>query len=233
MINQAIEEATIEDLAVLVLDELHMIDDPHRGYLLEPLVSKVRSLEQDVQIIGMSATLSNVEELAKWLDAAWYESDYQAVPVAEYLVHEDKVYSANEPGSYRSSPHKSLKALRVVEPSRERELSKAKHNAVVSLAMETVLAGYGVLVFCSSRLGCQITASLIARASPIPNPSVSVQRQEVLDTLRSLMNVELDNDLEQAIPMGVGFHRRAFPCILSVADKCRCWHDERRKGYYC
>ena len=226
MINQAIEEARIEDLAVLVLDELHMIDDPHRGYLLEPLVSKIRSLEQDVQIIGMSATLSNVEELAKWLDAAWYESDYQAIPVAEYLVHENKIYSTNEIGPYRTSSHKSLKALRVVEPSREKELSKSKHNVVVALAMETVDAGYGVLVFCSSRLGCQITATLIARASPIPKFSTSVQRQEVLDTLRSLMNVELDNDLEQTIPMGVGFHRKVLSCVFSPANRCRCWDDE-------
>lgn len=41
----------------MVLDELHMIDDDHRGYLLELMTSKLLSLEQAVQIIGMSATL--------------------------------------------------------------------------------------------------------------------------------------------------------------------------------
>lgn len=40
-----------------MLDELHMIDDDHRGYLLELIATKLLSLDQSVKIIGMSATL--------------------------------------------------------------------------------------------------------------------------------------------------------------------------------
>lgn len=58
MINSAIEECSIGDLGVVVLDELHMLDDEHRGYLLELMVTKLLLLQQDVQIVGMSATLS-------------------------------------------------------------------------------------------------------------------------------------------------------------------------------
>jgi replicative superfamily II helicase len=42
----------------VVLDELHMLDDEHRGYLLELMVTKLLLLQQDIQIVGMSATLS-------------------------------------------------------------------------------------------------------------------------------------------------------------------------------
>lgn len=58
LINTAVEECTIGDLGVVVLDELHMLDDEHRGYILELLVTKLLLLRQDIQIIGMSATLS-------------------------------------------------------------------------------------------------------------------------------------------------------------------------------
>lgn len=58
MINAAIEECTIDQLGVLVLDELHMLDDDHRGYLVELMATKLMSLDQGTQIIGMSATLS-------------------------------------------------------------------------------------------------------------------------------------------------------------------------------
>lgn len=58
MINTAIEERSIADLGVVVLDELHMLDDEHRGYLLELMVTKLLLLQQDIQIVGMSATLS-------------------------------------------------------------------------------------------------------------------------------------------------------------------------------
>lgn len=57
LVNTAIEQCTIDDLGVVVLDELHMIDDEHRGYLMELLATKILSLEQSVQIVGMSATL--------------------------------------------------------------------------------------------------------------------------------------------------------------------------------
>ena len=57
--NTAIEECTVSQLRCVVLDELHMIDDAHRGYLLELMTTKLLSLdtEQAIQIIAMSATL--------------------------------------------------------------------------------------------------------------------------------------------------------------------------------
>lgn len=56
--NTAIEQCTIDDLGVVVLDELHMIDDDHRGYLMELMATKLLCLQRNIQIIGMSATLS-------------------------------------------------------------------------------------------------------------------------------------------------------------------------------
>ncbi|PBP19562.1 P-loop containing nucleoside triphosphate hydrolase [Diplocarpon rosae] len=63
LVNAAIEDSTIEKLGVVVMDELHMIDDQNRGYILELLATKLLCLEQDVQLIGMSATLQQVESL--------------------------------------------------------------------------------------------------------------------------------------------------------------------------
>lgn len=40
------------------MDELHMLDDEHRGYIMELMATKLMSLDHSVQIIGMSATLS-------------------------------------------------------------------------------------------------------------------------------------------------------------------------------
>ncbi len=56
--NMAIEQCTIGDLGIMILDELHMIDDDHRGYIMELMATKLLSLEGKVQIVGMSATLS-------------------------------------------------------------------------------------------------------------------------------------------------------------------------------
>lgn len=58
LINTAIDDCSIINLRAVVLDELHMVDDDHRGYLMELIATKLMSLEQSVQIIGMSATLA-------------------------------------------------------------------------------------------------------------------------------------------------------------------------------
>ena len=58
MVNNALGDGTINALGVVVLDELHLIDDDHRGYLMELMATKLLSLDQGTQIIGMSATLS-------------------------------------------------------------------------------------------------------------------------------------------------------------------------------
>jgi DNA polymerase theta len=58
LVNAAVEDLSVGNLGVVVIDELHMVDDGSRGYVLELMATKLLSLEQDMQIVGMSATLS-------------------------------------------------------------------------------------------------------------------------------------------------------------------------------
>ncbi|KAK8049073.1 hypothetical protein PG994_010803 [Apiospora phragmitis] len=174
LINTAIDDYSIVKLRAVVLDELHMIDDDHRGYLLELMATKLLSLEQNVQIIGMSATLSNIDILAKWLDAHTYQTFYRPVPIEEHLVYDSKIYAASATGSLLKAvsqlapnvlPSQSPSAhLRLTRPSDHKEFKDPVLNTVIALANETVRSGYGVLVFCSSRPGCESDARLIARA---------------------------------------------------------------------
>ncbi|KAG7238373.1 hypothetical protein INR49_030880 [Caranx melampygus] len=95
LINRLIEEDSMGLLGMVVVDELHMVGDSGRGYLLELLLTKIRyiaqkhnttgSLSDGVQIIGMSATLPNLSLLASWLGAELYQTDYRPVPLQEHL----------------------------------------------------------------------------------------------------------------------------------------------------
>ena len=44
-----LEDNTIDQLGVLVLDEMHMVGDPHRGYIMELLVTKVLAIQFPIQ----------------------------------------------------------------------------------------------------------------------------------------------------------------------------------------
>ena len=42
IVNRMLEEGTIGDLGIVVVDELHLLGDTSRGYLLELLLTKIR-----------------------------------------------------------------------------------------------------------------------------------------------------------------------------------------------
>ncbi|KAJ6123005.1 Helicase C-terminal [Penicillium capsulatum] len=217
LINTAIEECSIGDLGVVVLDELHMLDDEHRGYLLELMVTKLLLLQQDIQIVGMSATLSNTEMLAEWMNAKFYISTYRPVPIDEYLVYENAIYpaatsrqlfqTASKLNASASSLHDSIPPLRVIDPSAFKELSNPATNSMVALAVDTAIAGFGALVFCGSRQACQIQAAIISEAMPSLPPEAEEmgKRLDLLAELRSLA-CGLDPVLENTIVKGTGFH---------------------------
>lgn len=57
IINTAIAECKIDHLGIVIVDEVHMIDDEHRGYLIELMATKLLSMRGQTQFIAMSATL--------------------------------------------------------------------------------------------------------------------------------------------------------------------------------
>ena len=42
IVNRMLEEGSLPDLGCVVVDELHLLGDPSRGYLLELLLTKIR-----------------------------------------------------------------------------------------------------------------------------------------------------------------------------------------------
>ncbi|CAG8072909.1 unnamed protein product [Penicillium salamii] len=216
LINTAIEECSIGDLGVVVLDELHMLDDENRGYLLELMVTKLLLLQQDIQIIGMSATLSNTEMLAEWMKAKFFISTYRPIPIDEYMVYENGIYPAATSRQLfqtaskltaAASLHDTIPPHRIIEPSSFKQLGNSATNAMVALAVETASAGFGSLVFCGSRQACQIHAATIGEAMPPPGQEELGKRLDLLAELRSL-SCGLDPALEVTIAKGTGFHSK-------------------------
>ena len=218
LVNSAIEEGRIGQLGVLVLDELHMLDDENRGYIMELMATKLMCLDQNIQIVGMSATLSNPKLLADWLNAKFYVSKYRPVPVEEHLVYENAIYpTANTKDFFRTASQlsgqrppctpKPAIASRTIATSVHADLEQSVNNAVVALAIETAVQGYGALVFCSSRFGAEKMACLIGDAMPSESPSDSVVggRGHVLASLKSLPN-GYEPAFNKTIAAGVGFH---------------------------
>ncbi|XP_064500551.1 DNA polymerase theta isoform X2 [Pseudopipra pipra] len=219
LINRLIEENRMDSLGVVVVDELHMLGDSHRGYLLELLLTKVRYVTEKVakrevkmtspgfggiQIVGMSATLPNLGLLASWLDAELYCTDFRPVPLKEWVKIGSNIYDS------------SMNLVREFQPKLQ---LKGDEDHVVSLCYETVCGGHSVLLFCPSKNWCEKLADIIAREfyslqqaeSSVKNSTlvpVVVDREginEVLDQLKRSVS-GLDSVLQRTLPWGVAFH---------------------------
>lgn len=70
-------------MGTLVIDEVHLLDDPARGPTLELLITQMRHIAPGAQLIALSATIANAREIAGWLDAAVGQSDYRPVRLEE------------------------------------------------------------------------------------------------------------------------------------------------------
>ncbi|KID68618.1 helicase and polymerase containing protein tebichi, partial [Metarhizium hybridum] len=220
LVNTAIADGSISKLRSVVLDELHIIDDDHRGYILELIAAKLVCLGQQVQLIGMSATLPNLNLLAAWLHGHTYETRYRPVPIEEHLVYDGKVFRAgpndglgHTPSQLSSQDESAGKTapVRRIENSMHKEFTDSVLNAVVSLAHETACMGYGVLVFAGSRGVCESDARWISRVMPPLHElaaEVLKKRLDLLGDLRSL-STGADPVLEETVLYGVAFHRKS------------------------
>ena len=67
---------------LLVVDEIHLIDS-NRGPTLENVIMRFKYLFPNTQIIALSATIPNADEIANWLDAELVESDWRPVKLVK------------------------------------------------------------------------------------------------------------------------------------------------------
>ncbi|KAM6162866.1 DNA polymerase theta [Erethizon dorsatum] len=220
LINRLIEENKMDLLGMVVVDELHMLGDSHRGYLLELLLTKICYLTQKsascqgdlasalsnaVQVVGMSATLPNLELVASWLNAELYHTDFRPIPLLESIKIGNSIYDS------------SMKLIREFQPILQ---VKGDEDHVVSLCCETVRDNHSVLLFCPSKKWCEKLATIIARefynlyhqAEGLAKPSEvttpileSKSLLEVVDQLKRSPS-GLDSVLQKTVPWGVAFH---------------------------
>ncbi len=69
----------LNDIGLVVIDEFHVVGEPGRGARIENIIRKAK--EMGWRVIGLSATIPNIEEIASWMDAEYYYDDTRPVKV--------------------------------------------------------------------------------------------------------------------------------------------------------
>ena len=81
----------MDKVGLVIADEVHMIHDPGRGPTLEVILTKLKRRNRDLQIIALSATMSNASDLAEWLHADLVESDWRPIPLKEGVYFDGRI----------------------------------------------------------------------------------------------------------------------------------------------
>jgi helicase len=69
----------LRQVKTIIIDEVHLLNDPGRGPTLEVLITILRSILKNLQLIALSATIGNPKELAEWLGAELVIDDWRPV----------------------------------------------------------------------------------------------------------------------------------------------------------
>ncbi len=88
--------STMDDLRFVILDEVHYLQDPYRGAVWEEVIIH---LPPEVRVVCLSATVSNAEEFAAWVETVRGET--AAVIEERRPVRLEHLYMVGERGSDR------------------------------------------------------------------------------------------------------------------------------------
>eukprot|EP01039_Chlorochromonas_danica_P010932 gene10932-12154_t len=115
LFNQLLSEGREKQVSMVVIDELHLLGDASRGFLLEIFITKLKYLchlvgggggggggggegsVEGVQVIGMSATLPNIDQVANWLNAELYITTFRPIELRTLVCRERKLYHYSPP----------------------------------------------------------------------------------------------------------------------------------------
>ncbi|HNR25325.1 MAG TPA: DEAD/DEAH box helicase [Methanobacteriaceae archaeon] len=76
----------LSNLSTVVVDEIHMLGDAERGPRLKGLIQRLRFLFPNLQIIGLSATVGNNQEIANEFGMKLVEYSKRPVPLERHLI---------------------------------------------------------------------------------------------------------------------------------------------------
>ncbi|XP_042652258.1 helicase POLQ-like isoform X2 [Tyto alba] len=200
LVNSLIETERISDLGLVVVDELHMLGEGSRGATLEITLAKILYTSKNTQIIGMSATLNNVGDLKKFLQAEYYTNNFRPVELKEYVKIRDTIYAVD------SKAENGITFSRLLNFKYSSNLEKADPDHIIALVTE-VIPKYSCLIFCPTKKNCENVASMVCKYLKKEfRIHREKEKQDLIKNLKNIGNGSVCPVLKQTVPFGIAYH---------------------------
>jgi helicase len=187
------ETVWMQEISVVVADEVHLIDSPDRGPTLEVTLAKLRKMNPYCQILALSATVGNADELAAWLEAELVVSEWRPTELQEGVFFNGKFYCKD----------------------REKAVEQSTKDEAVNLVLDTLRDGGQCLVFESSRKNCMAFAK---KAASTVKKTLSTEDKdtltEIADEILENSDTDTSTTLAACVRSGTAFHHAGLTTPL-------------------
>ena len=196
----------VEEIGLVISDEVHLIGDESRGPTLEMILTQLKLLDTKPQLVGLSATITNSEEIADWLNCKLVKNDWRPVPLSEGVC---------DGGEVTMSDGKTF------------EVERSLRGTPIDLGVQSVQQGGQSLVFAETRTRSKSLATKAADA--IFQILKKNELHDLEKTSKKILSenehTELVKTLAVLVKKGVAFHH------AGLNQKCReIIETEFRKG---
>ncbi len=182
----------IHEIKTLVVDEAHLVGASERGPVIENIVMRIKTDIPSTQILLLSATISNHEDFARWIDGEVVYTKWRPIPLREGVLYDHEIYYSDG----------SIATVDVDMHS----------DPIINKAIQTVLEGGQVLIFTASRREAKAKAKRIAKV--FRERRSTLLGAKTLKTLNKLSKKILDTgertklseELAKTVEYGVAFH---------------------------
>ncbi len=177
----------MDEISLVVADEVHLLNDGERGPTLEVVLARLMQVNPDMQVLALSATINNVEEIAEWLKAGYVTTEWRPIQLNEGVVlHEEIQFKDGD----------------------ARKIEKKSRNSAINLALNTIKSGGQALIFANTRRKA-VTLAKKATSEVEGLLSKPVKRALVRDAEKILAAGErtrISELLAELVQHGTAFH---------------------------
>ena len=189
-------------VSIVVADEFHLVNDSHRGPTMEINLTRIRHSLPEAQIITLSATVGNSQDLADWLDSDLIVSEWRPVSLEYATLAELDL----EPRAIQQSELTS--ATGDLNPPRT--LSGPKSHVAWAALSDVHQQEGQLLVFVGTRRSAQSEAKKLSQRMlkllTKENPNSLPTLKELSEKISRTSNSAMGDNLAECILGGVAFH---------------------------
>ena len=189
----------MDDISLVIADEVHLLNEAERGPTLEIVIARLMQINPRIQILALSATITNADEIAGWLNSRYVVTEWRPIDLKEGVVFQDEI-------QYKDGS--------------SRRISQETRFTHVNLVLDTLKNGGQALVFASTRKNAVSAAKTFAgnmnKAGPKTGSVLIKQAMEKAN--RELLEREahkieeagektlISEELAEMIRHGVAYH---------------------------